>query len=74
MVELFIWKWGLYILIIYSFIANACTTTQSKGFWQSDKPWKGTIEANRFNKNPYWQCVSPFDHTFINDPLDKCNE
>jgi len=56
-IELFIWKYGLYILIIYGFIANACTTPSKVGYWEDDKPWRGTIQANKFNKNPYWQCV-----------------
>jgi len=59
MIELFLWKWGLYILIIYSFIANACTSANkfTKGYWINEKPYKGTIQANRDHKRPYWQCV-----------------
>ena len=61
MVELFIWKYGLYILIIYGFIANACSTPQNIGYWEADKPWKGTIQANKFNKSPYWECIKNCD-------------
>ena len=31
------------------------------GYWEADKPWRGTVEANKFNKNPYWQCVKNCD-------------
>ena len=64
MIELFLWRWGLYILIIYSFIANACATPAKYGYWEDEKPLRGTIQANKFNKNPYWQCV--FMNTNIN--------
>ena len=64
MIELFLWRWGLYILIIYSFIANACATPAKYGYWEDEKPFRGTIQANKFNKNPYWQCV--FMNTNIN--------
>ena len=64
MVELFIWKWGLYILIIYGFIANGCTTPSKVGYWEADKPWRGTIQANRENVRPYRQCVD--EETFKN--------
>tara|TARA_Y100000590_G_scaffold434256_1_gene552267 strand:+ start:305 stop:505 length:201 start_codon:yes stop_codon:yes gene_type:complete len=66
MIELFLWKWGLYILIIWSFIANACSATpQNLGYWIDDKPLRGTIGANKDYVRPYWECV--------NDTLD-CNE
>ena len=68
MIELFLWKWGLYILIIYSFIANACATPDTKGYWVDDKPFRGTIEANKFNKNPYWQCIK------FNRNVPNCDE
>ena len=61
MIELLLWKYGLYILIIYGFIANACATPQNLGYWEDDKPWRGTVEANKFNKSPYWECVKNCD-------------
>ena len=69
MVELFIWKYGLYILIIYGFIANACATPQNLGYWIDEKPLRGTIGAKKDYVRPYWNCVG----LFINDTLD-CRE
>ena len=57
MIELFIWKWGLYLLIIYGFIANACATPTKIWYWESDKPLKGTNEFKKDYKRPYWKCV-----------------
>ena len=34
------------------------------GFWIDDKPFKGTIEANKENIHPYRQCVD--EKTFKN--------
>ena len=61
MVVLFIWKYGLYILIIYGFIANACATPAKIGYWEADKPLKGTNEFKKDYKRPYWQCVKNCD-------------
>jgi len=64
MIELFLWRYGLYILIIWSFIANACASPSKIGYWQDDKPWRGSIQANRENVHPYRQCVD--EETFKN--------
>ena len=30
------------------------------GYWENDKPYRGTLEKNKNNANPFWQCVEPF--------------
>jgi len=67
MIELFLWRWGLYLIIIYSFIFSSCSPVppSSQGYWIDNGPYRGTLRANRDYSRPYWQCV--------NNTLD-CNE
>ena len=49
------------LTISLSLLLFSCAATESeseKGYWIDEKPFRGTIPANRKNKNPYWQCVS----------------
>ena len=60
MIELFLWRWGLYIIIIWTFIFNGCSPVppDRSGYWVSEKPYRGTLRANRDHVRPYWQCVN----------------
>ena len=52
------------VLIPFCLLLLSCAAVESeseKGFWVDAKPWKGTVEANKFNKNPYWECVKNCD-------------
>ena len=49
---------SLFILAIV-FSLCACSSIERLGYWVDDKPLRGTREANKFNKHPYWQCVGP---------------
>ena len=59
MIELFLWKWGLYLIIIYSFIFSSCSPVppSSQGYWIDDGPYRGTLRANRDYIRPYWECA-----------------
>ena len=49
--------------MIFAFLLIGCTTklsTQEMGYWEDDKPYRGTLEKNKNNANPFWQCVEPF--------------
>ena len=63
MIELFIWKWGLYLLIIYGFIANACATPQNLGYLEDDRPLRGTNEFKKDYVRPYWKCAGTFNNS-----------
>jgi len=48
------------LIISTSLLLLSCATTESgsdKGYWIKEKPLRGTREANRNHKSPYWQCV-----------------
>jgi hypothetical protein len=30
------------------------------GFWVNEKPYRGTLEKNKFHVRPYWQCVENY--------------
>ena len=32
---------------------------EEMGYWENDKPYRGTLEKNKNNTNPFWQCVEP---------------
>ena len=48
----------LLILIVFSACTSNDTVFERLGYWVDEKPLRGTREATKFNKHPYWQCVS----------------
>jgi len=49
------------LIISTSLLLLSCAATESgsgKGYWVNAKPLRGTREANRDYKKPYWQCVN----------------
>ena len=43
----------------------ACASSSNKGaeelgYWVDEKPYRGTLDKNKFHVRPYWQCVEPF--------------
>ena len=60
MIELFLWRWGLYIIIIWTFLFNGCSPVppSNQGYWIDDGPYRGTLRANRDYVRPYWECVN----------------
>ena len=53
--------WKLLILAI-AFLLSACTSggMDNLGYWVNEKPYRGTLDKNKFHITPYWQCVEPF--------------
>ena len=50
------------LIILLGLASLSCSSNSNNmGYWEADKPWRGTVEANKFNKNPYWQCVKNCD-------------
>tara|TARA_R110002020_G_scaffold38434_11_gene115545 strand:+ start:1425 stop:1625 length:201 start_codon:yes stop_codon:yes gene_type:complete len=51
-----------FLLISTSLLLLSCAATElsekEKGYWVKNKNLKGTREAKRDHKTPYWQCVS----------------
>ena len=48
-------------LIPICLLLLGCAAVESEseqGYWINEKPFRGTIPANKNNKRPYWQCVS----------------
>jgi len=39
-----------------------CSTVSevNLGYWVDERPYRGTLEKNRNNIKPYWQCVENF--------------
>ena len=49
------------LIIPSSLLLLSCAATESGsglGFWVKDKPYRGTLDKNINNVNPYWQCVN----------------
>ena len=40
--------------------SNKSTSSQEIGFWVNEKPYRGTLDKNKFHVRPYWQCVENF--------------
>ncbi len=59
MIELFLWRWGLYLIIIWTFLFNGCSpiSPDRAGYWVNDGPYRGTLRANRAYVRPYWNCI-----------------
>ena len=52
-------------IVLLGLTSLSCSSGDSGlGFWIDDKPFKGTIEANKENIHPYRQCVD--ENTFKN--------
>ena len=57
-----------YFIIMFALmLICACTKSsdtikgiEEMGYWENDKPYRGTLEKNKNNVNPVWQCVEPF--------------
>ena len=47
----------LLILIVFSACTGNDTVFERLGYWVDEKPLRGTREATKFNKHPYWQCI-----------------
>ena len=50
-------KVTLIILLGLASLSCASPGDSGLGFWIDDKPFKGTIKANKNNIHPYRQCV-----------------
>jgi len=48
------------ILLILTIFLSSCAGIERLGYWVDDKPLRGTREATKFNKHPYWQCIDTF--------------
>ena len=40
--------------------SNKSTSSQELGFWVNEKPYRGTLEKNKFHIRPYWQCIENY--------------
>ena len=40
--------------------SDAIKGIEEMGYWENDKPYRGTLKKNKNNTNPFWQCVEPF--------------
>ena len=57
-----------YLIFMFALmLICACTKSpdaikgiEEMGYWDNDKPYRGTLEKNKNNANPFWQCVEPF--------------
>jgi len=49
-------------LILIGILLSGCSAASEVklGFWVDEKPYRGTLEKNRNNIKPYWQCVENF--------------
>ena len=46
--------------IVFSLSACASGVMDNLGYWVNEKPYRGTLDKNKFHIHPYWQCVEPF--------------
>ena len=49
-----------FILIGVIICGCSVASTTKFGYWVDEKPYRGTLEKNRNNVLPYWQCVEGF--------------
>ena len=53
-----------YFVLMFALMLIGCsnknTSLQKIGFWVNEKPYRGTLDKNKFHIRPYWQCVEPF--------------
>ena len=52
----------IFKLILMGVIISGCSTVSeiSLGYWVDERPYRGTLEKNKFHLKPYWQCVEVF--------------
>jgi len=52
----------IFKLILMGVIISGCSTVSeiSLGYWVDERPYRGTLEKNKFHIKPYWQCVEVF--------------
>jgi len=41
-------------------LLSGCSISTELGFWVNEKPYRGTLEKNKFHVRPYWQCIEDF--------------
>ena len=46
--------------IVFSLSACASGVMDNLGYWVNEKPYRGTIDRQKFYNKPYWQCVNIF--------------
>ena len=47
----------LILAIVFSLSACASGVMGNLGYWVNEKPYRGTLDKNKFHVHPYWQCV-----------------
>ena len=64
----------LLLLVSIVFSVSACTGNDTVferlGYWVDEKPLRGTREATKFNKHPYWQCI---ENTWSTHNIKECD-
>ena len=52
----------IFKLIMLALLLTGCSTVSevSLGYWVDERPYRGTLEKNKFHVKPYWQCVEVF--------------
>ena len=50
------------VILAIVLLLSACAggVTDNLGYWVNEKPYRGTLDKNKFHVTPYWQCVEPF--------------
>ena len=56
----FILMFALILICACTKSSNAVKGIEEMGYWEDDKPYRGTLDKNKFHVTPYWQCVEPF--------------
>ena len=53
---------GRLLILAIVFLLSACVSgvMDNLGYWVNEKPYRGTLDKNKFHVHPYWQCVEPF--------------
>ena len=48
--------------LVISLFGIGCTTASKVkfGYWVNEKPYRGTLDKNKFHLRPYWQCTENF--------------
>ena len=49
-------------LIMMGLLLFGCSAVSEVdfGYWVKERPYRGTLEKNKFHVKPYWQCVEVF--------------
>ena len=53
---------SIFKLILMGVIISGCSAVSEVelGYWVDEKPYRGTLEKNKFHLKPYWQFVEVF--------------